>query len=118
MALFKTNETVLMHRMKAKFQFKLAFDIGESYLYGTAKSDEKTFSINLQGGNASIVLPGDLLAGLPYVNKARLNIRTETEIIILDAKLSSGRDIIEIYDDMLLQKLAAARDVTLDIEVN
>lgn len=107
-----------MNRMKDKFQFKVAFDIGESYLSGTAKGDEKTFSINLQGGSTSIVLPGDLLAGLPYVNKARLNIRTETETIIVDAKLSSGRDIIEIYDDMLLQKLAAARDVTLEIEVN
>jgi hypothetical protein len=107
-----------MNVMKAKFQFKVAFDIGESYLYGTAKSDEKTFSINLQGGRTGIVLPSDLLASLPYVNKARLNIRTGTETIIIDTKLSSGGDVIEIYDDVLLQKLAAARDVTLEIEVN
>lgn len=103
--------------MKAKLQFKVEFDIGESYLYGIAKSDEKTFAINLQGGSTSIVLPSDMLAGLPYVNRARLNIRTETETITLDTKLSSGRDIIELYDDILLQKLAAARDVTLEIEI-
>ena len=107
-----------MNRMKAKFQFKVAFDIDESYLHGTAKSDERTFSINLQGRSSSIVPPSNLLAGLPYVNKARLNIRRETETINVDTKLSSGGEVIEIYDDIMLQKLAAARDVTLEKEVD
>lgn len=107
-----------MNKMKAKFQFKVSFDIEESYLYGTAKSDEKTFSINLQGRSTSIVLPSNLLAGLPYVNKARLSVRRETETINIDVQLSSGGEVIEICDDILLQKLAAARDVTLEIEVN
>jgi hypothetical protein len=107
--------------MKALFHFDVELDIGESYLYGTAAEDDgrRGFAINLQGGSTEVVLPTELLAGLPYASKTRLNIRTEFETIIMDAKLSpSGRNMIEIYDDALLQRLANARYVALQIEIN
>ena len=117
MALFIINEVLLTTMMKALFQFDVEFDIGESYLSGTAAGDRGRFAINLQGGSTEVVLPSDLLVGLPYVNKARLHIKTESETIAIDAKLSSGLDMIEIYDDVLLGKLARARNLALQIEV-
>ena len=105
--------------MNALFQFEVKFDIAESYLYGKAIGDRGAFAINLQGGRQHLVLPRDLLAGLPYVNEARLHIRTDSEEanITVDVKLSAGNDMIEIYDDELLQKLANCGDVALQVEI-
>ena len=50
--------------------FDMEFDIGESYLYGVAIGDAGRYAINLQGGSTMVVVPRDLLAELPYVNKA------------------------------------------------
>ncbi len=121
MALFIIYEAFRTSKMKALFHFNVELDIGESYLYGTAAEDDirRGFAINLQGRSTRVVLPTDLLAGLSYASKARLNIRTEPETIITDAKLSPfGRDMIGIYDDALLQKLANAKYVALQTEIN
>jgi hypothetical protein len=117
MALFIINEVLLTTMMKALFQFDVEFNIGESYLSGTAAGDRGSFAINLQGGSTMVVLPSDLLVGLPYVNKARLHIKTESETIAIDTKLSSGLDMIEIYDDLLLQKMVNIKQVALEIEI-
>ncbi len=116
-----------MARAEAKntlFVFDVAIEIGESYLYGIARGayDSKNFAINIQGGGANnsteIVLPSNLLADLPYVSKAQLCIRTVSEVINVDAVLSAGKDMIEIYDDdasLLLQKLVNVKRFVLEV---
>ena len=109
-----------MSMMKALFQFAVKLDIAESYLYGKAIGDAGAFAINLQGGSQQLILPRSLLVDLPYVNEARLHIRNDSDAttITVDVKLlSAGNDMIEIYDDELLQKLANSSDVALQIEI-
>ena len=106
--------------MKALFQFAVKLDIAESYLYGKAIGDAGAFAINLQGGSQQLILPRSLLVDLPYVNEARLHIRNDSDAttITVDVKLlSAGNDMIEIYDDELLQKLANFSEVALQIEI-
>jgi hypothetical protein len=114
-----------MMMKKALFQFVVNLDIAESYLYGKAMGDVGTFAINIQGGSQQLILPRDLLADLPYANKARLHIirkdsdATSTTIapLTIDVRLSAGNDMIEIYGDDLLQKLANSTEVALQIEI-
>ena len=103
--------------MKALFRFDVEFDIGESYLYGVAIGEAGRFAINLQGGSTMVVVPRNLLAELLHVNKASLHIRTDSETITTDARLSLGNEMIQIYDDFLLQRLVNTELVALEIEV-
>jgi len=110
--------------MSAVLQYEVDFDIGESYLYGTAKAvdNSETFAINLQGGGkggmtTEVILPHTLMAIIPYANKAKLNIRTSKETITLDAKIGFEDDMIEIFDDKLLEKIAHEKSIVLEIIV-
>ena len=103
--------------MTAQFRFNVVLDLAESYLYGTATGDSGRFAINLQGGSAGIALPEELLIGLPFANKAILHFRAvgneekmtmRMTMTTMSAEVSRGRDMIEIYDDTLLQRLAGS----------
>lgn len=104
--------------MTAQFRFNVVLDLAESYLYGTATGDSGRFAINLQGGSTGIALPEELLIGLPFAKKAILHFRAVgneekmmmmmREVTTMSAEVSRGRDMIEIYDDALLQRLAGS----------
>lgn len=111
---------MMMRKKTIIMNFHVTLDLGESYLSGTARGNLGDFPVNLQGGAAEIVLPVDLLGSLySQPSTARLTMNTESGMVVsLDAKLSSGRNIIEIYDDALLEKLAHMANGEMQIEID
>lgn len=110
--------------MTAQFRFNVVLELAESYLYGTATGDSGRFAINLQGGSTGIALPEELLIGLSFAKEAILHFRAGGDkekmmMTTMSAKVSRGRDMIEIYDDELLQRLAglAANFLEMRMEI-
>lgn len=92
---------------KTDLIFDVKVDLAESYLFGTAKGDYGSYAINIQGGKTSIVLPVELLGEEPNSRKqAILNISTDSGTVSMRSEIRTGRDMIEIYDDTLLERLA------------
>ena len=96
--------------------FEVDVNLAESYLYGVAKGNNGNHAINIQGGRTGIVLPKELLGPDPnmYV-EALLNIRTKSGIVSLRSEIEVGKDMIEIFDDRLLEKLALEEPRAIEI---
>ena len=96
--------------------FEVDVNLAESYLYGVAKGNNGNHAINIQGGRTGIVLPKELLGPDPnmYV-EALLNIRTNSGIVSLRSEIEVGKDMIEIFDDRLLEKLALEEPRAIEI---
>ncbi len=94
-----------MEKMDLIFDIKV--DLVESYLFGTAKGESGSYAINIQGGKTCVVLPMELLGEEPDSRKkAILNVSTDLGTVSIRSEIRTGRDMIEIYDDTLLERLA------------
>jgi hypothetical protein len=62
------------------------------------------------------VLPKELLSPDPDTYaEALLNVRTNAGIVSLRSKIEVGKDMIEIFDDRLLEKLALEEPLAIEI---
>ena len=96
--------------------FEVNVNLAESYLYGVAKGINVSYAINIQGGRTGIVLPKDLLYSDRDSNaEALLNIRTNSGTVSLRSRVQVGRDMIEIFDDRLLENLAHKEPRAIEI---
>jgi hypothetical protein len=102
--------------MKREMMFEVNVNLAESYLYGIAKGINRDYAINIQGGRTGIVLPKELLIPDPNTYaEALLNIRTKSGITSLRSEIEVGKDMIEIFDDKLLEKLALEEPQAIEI---
>jgi hypothetical protein len=97
--------------------FEVNVSLAESYLYGIAKGTRGTYAINIQGGRTGVMLPKELLSyDRDSYAEALLNIRTKSETLSLRSKVDvGGGDMIEIFDDRLLDKLATEEPRAMEI---
>ena len=85
--------------------FEINVNLAESYLYGVAKGTYGNYAIN-PGGRTCIALPKELLySDLDSYGEALLNIRTTSGIVSLRSRVQVREDMIEIFDDGILEKL-------------
>jgi hypothetical protein len=102
--------------MRKEMIFEINVNLAESYLYGVAKGTNGNYAINIQGGRTGIALPKELLySDLDSYGEALLNIRTNSGIVSLRARVQVGEDLIEIFDDGLLEKLTLTEPQTMEI---
>ena len=102
--------------MKGEMMFEVDVNLAESYLHGVAKGMSGNYAINIQWGRTGIVLPKELLGPDPNMYaKVLLNIRTNSGIVSLQSEIEVGKDMIEIFDDRLLEKLALEEPRAIEI---
>ncbi len=93
--------------------FNLHLDLGESYVYGQAVVGDKSYRINIQVGNQSIIFPSDFEIDTDqawiYFDMG------EKDKIVLNSNVTKGnRDMIELYvNDETMQNLANVRPVSM-----
>ena len=93
--------------------FNLHLDLGESYVYGQAVAGDKSYRINIQVGNQSIIFPSDFEMdtdqALIYFDMGEKN------KIVIDSNVTKGnRDMIELYvNDETMQNLANVLPVSM-----
>lgn len=98
--------------------FEVNVNLAESYLYGIAKGMNSSYAINIQGGRTGIVLPKELLSSeRGSATEAILNVRTTSETVSLRSSVQVGRDMIEIFDDRLLEKLTLEEPQAIEISL-
>ncbi len=96
--------------------FEVNVNLAESYLQGVAKGMNGNYAINIQGGRTGIVLPKELIGPDPNMYaQALLNFRTNSGIVSLRSEIEVGKDMIEIFDDRLLEKLALEEPYAIEI---
>ena len=102
--------------MRKEMIFEINVNLAESYLYGVAKGTNGNYAINIQGGRTGIALPKELLySDLDSYREALLNIRTNSGIVSLRSRVQVGEDMIEIFDDGILEKLTLTEPQTMEI---
>jgi hypothetical protein len=102
--------------MKREMMFEVNVNLAESYLHGVAKGMNGNYAINIQGGRTGIALPQELLGPDPNMYaEALLNFRTNSGIVSLRSEIEVGKDMIEIFDDRLLEKLALEEPYAIEI---
>ncbi len=95
--------------------FNLHLDLGESYVYGQAVVDDKSYRINIQVGNQSIIFP--IIFEID-TDQALINFDMgEKDKIVLNSNVTKGnRDMIELYvNDETMQNLANVLPVSMTI---
>lgn len=99
--------------------FEVNVNLGESYLFGVAKGmNGSSYAINIQGGRTGIALPKELLSSeRGSSTEAILNIRTTSETVSLGSRVQVGGDVIEIFDDRLLEKLTLEEPQAIEISL-
>jgi hypothetical protein len=102
--------------MKKDMVFEVNVNLAESYLHGVAKGINGNYAINIQGGKTGIALPKELLyPDRDSYAETLLNIRTNSGTVSLRSRVQVGRDMIEIFDDRLLEKLALEEPQAIEI---
>jgi hypothetical protein len=102
--------------MKKDMVFEVNVNLAESYFHGVVKGINGNYAINIQGGKTGIVLPKELLyPDRDSYAEALLNIRTNSGTVSLRSRVQVGRDMIEIFDDRLLEKLALEEPQAIEI---
>ncbi|MDQ3971670.1 MAG: hypothetical protein M3227_08280 [Thermoproteota archaeon] len=98
--------------------FNLHLDLGESYVYGQAVAGDKSYRINIQVGNQSIIFPSDFEMdtdqALIYFDMGEKN------KIVMDSNVTRGnRDMIELYvNDETMQNLANVLPISMTMVMN
>ena len=93
--------------------FNLHLDLGESYVYGQAVAGDKSYRINIQVGNQSVIFPSDFEMdtdqALIYFDMGEKN------KIVMDSNVTRGnRDMIELYvNDETMQNLANVLPISM-----
>ena len=93
--------------------FNLHLDLGESYVYGQAVVGDKSYRINIQVGNQSVIFPSDFEMDtdqpLIYFNMGEKN-----KIVINSTVTKGNRDMIELYvNDETMQNLANVLPISM-----
>ncbi len=102
--------------MKKDVAFGINVNLAESYLYGIAKGTNGNYAISIQGGRTGIALPKELVySSEALYTEALLNIRTNSGTVSLRLRVQARDDIIEIFDDRLLEKLALEEPQAIEI---
>ena len=93
--------------------FNLHLELGESYVYGQAVVGDKSYRINIQVGNQSIIFPSDFQMdtdqALIYFDMGEKN------KIVLNSNVTKGnRDMIELYvNDETMQNLSNVLPISM-----
>jgi hypothetical protein len=91
----------------------LHLDLGENCVYGQAVVGDKSYRINIQVGNQSIIFPSDFEIdtgqALIYFDMG------EKDKIVLNSNITKGnRDMIELYvNDETMQNLANVLPISM-----
>jgi hypothetical protein len=90
--------------------FNLHLDLGESYVYGQAVVGDKSYRINIQVGNQSVIFPSDFEMdtdqALIYFDMGEKN-----KIVINSTVTKGNRDMIELYvNDETMQSMTMVMD--------
>jgi hypothetical protein len=109
-------------RLVQELKFLLQVSLNESYIYGTATINDKSYSINIQQAkNQLIVLPQDFSnigePGNALISFSRQKNTNNKEISMTSEIQIGQRDLIEVYldqDDMLL---SLAKDLPVEITI-
>jgi hypothetical protein len=93
--------------------FNLHLDLGESYVYGQAVVGDKSYRINIQVGNKSVIFPSDFEMdtdqALIYFDMGEKN-----KIVINSTVTKGNRDMIELYvNDETMQNLANVLPISM-----
>ena len=94
--------TSLVMALEQESKFMLNLELGESYVYGTAFTSDKSYSINIQqGSNNLIVLPSDfanIKESLEALFSFGLSGHSDTNKIFVRSEVKVGLgDLIEVY---------------------
>ena len=93
--------------------FNLYLELGESYVYGQAVVGDKSYRINIQVGNQSIIFPSDFEMD---TDQALISFDMgEKNKIVIDSNVTKGnRDMIELYvNDETMQNLANVLPISM-----
>lgn len=93
--------------------FNLHLDLGESYVYGQVVAGDKSYRINIQVGNQSVIFPSDFEMdtdqALIYFDMGEKN-----KIVINSNVTKGNRDMIELYvNDETMQNLANVLPISM-----
>jgi hypothetical protein len=93
--------------------FNLHLELGESYVYGQAVVGDKSYRINIQVGNQSVIFPSDFEMdtdqALIYFDMGEKN-----KIVINSTVTKGNRDMIELYvNDETIQNLANVLPISM-----
>jgi hypothetical protein len=109
-------------RLAQEIKFALQLSLSESYISGTASTDDKSYSINIQqGANQLIVLPQDFsYIGEP--NQALVSFcgdeDNNSKKISMTSKIKIGQgDLIEVYLTQDSRLLALANDLPVEMTI-
>src|SRR5688500_9719699 len=86
--------------------FNLHLDLGESYVYGQAVVGDKSYRINIQVGNQSVIFSSDIEMDTDQA-LIYFDIGEKNKIVIYSNVTKRNRDMIELYvNDETMQNLA------------
>ena len=94
--------------------FNLHLDLGESYVYGQAVVGDKSYRINIQVGNQSIIFPSDFEIDNTDQALIYFDMREKDKIVLNSNVTKGNRDMIEMYvNDETMQNLANILPVSM-----
>jgi len=102
---------------KSSLLMNLRLDLAESYIYGTASSENQSYAINIQAGATGLVLPKGLYK---HLSSEVMFAKFTTEAgksFQLELPVRAGRDMIEIYDDNLTLRSGWDGDMPVSVEL-
>jgi len=93
--------------------YDLKMSLGESYIEGTATSNDKEYRINIQSGATCLVLPSEFEGGdhanIDFFTESGNHSKIETEV-------QYNMDWIQIYDDSLTATLSIDLPISMTID--
>jgi hypothetical protein len=93
--------------------FNLHLDLGESYVYGQAVVSDKSYKINIQVGNQSVIFPSDFEMDTDQAS-IYFDMGEKNKIVINSNVTKGNRDMIELYvNDETMQNLANVLPISM-----
>jgi hypothetical protein len=91
----------------------LHLELGESYVYGQAVVGDKSYRINIQVGNQSIIFPSDFEMDTDQVS-IYFDMGEKNKIVLNSNITKGNRDMIELYvNDETMQNLANVLPISM-----
>ena len=93
--------------------FNLHLDLGESYVYGQAVIGDKSYRINIQVGNQSVIFPSDFEIDTDQA-WIYFDMGEKNKIVINSTVTKGNRGMIELYvNDETMQNLANVLPISM-----
>jgi hypothetical protein len=93
--------------------FNLHLELGESYVYGQVVVGDKSYRINIQVGNQSVIFPRDFEMDTDQA-LIYFDVGEKNKIVINSNVTKGNRDMIELYvNDETMQNLANVLPISM-----